>query len=265
MYRKFKYIPLVMLGFLCCCQAPEEDLTIENQKNGKIIIGEELQIDKSKVVAFYKQTPTPTDSTDIVIHRNSLAWASYITGLILLEHPELKDSLQPHIVNQTIDLKLLVGDQPLVPIFRTYFSARMQQYVYQGQPGGASVPTPPYPITSTGGGGTPQIPSEAVEAYIAFLIEENCSELYFPKGLNVSLNEFTTLSHPLFPSSGIDTNDGIRLYFHDNGNLNGSEMAVNEVYVTNHDNVIIARPFSNPQNPYCDYTIDYTTFLEGPF
>ncbi|WP_298516813.1 hypothetical protein [uncultured Kordia sp.] len=233
---------------------------------------EEQAIDNTKTEITPKSFgTTANDYTQREILEINLKWTSYITGSVLRNDPASRLEVAALLQNgnNVIKLHQLFGNNSA---FENKFQEFTDWYLFMGYPNHDK--TRPNPPPQGIGGGH----SNLTAAFMNYILNEHCIELYFPKSM-VFVGEFniTTTGHPMNATD--DSNDGIIRYFspltvNTNGTLLYStthEVTVNDAYVQNRDNIIIARPYKNLNSPIggtdCSYTqysdiADFTDFLD---
>ncbi|MGH1386732.1 hypothetical protein [Kordia sp.] len=184
----------------------------------------------------------------------NLRWTAYIAGSVLRNSPEAQNQVAILLQNGNTVIHLaalLENDTAFANKFREFASL----YFILGNPNHDKTrPNPP-----------PQgNPINLTNIFIDYILNENCIELYFPKSMDYTgAYNITTTGHPM--NAIDDFNDGIiRYYSPIMVNVNGSllystthEVTVNDAYVQNNDNIIIARPYRSVHNviggPDCFY------------
>ncbi|MEZ4874227.1 MAG: hypothetical protein R2793_01920 [Flavobacteriaceae bacterium] len=193
-----------------------------------------------------------------------MAWASFISGRILFEDEDIRDSISILAFQQgnAISLNDLLGNAPVNDDFKDYFIDLLTEYIsYSENPGcpDGEEQIPPVPIEH--GNITVQ---GKVTNYLNYMLAQNCVELYFPNDVSPSVKNVTTVSHPLTVGN---SNVGIKRYTNINTCGFSTILAtVNPIYVNStNSNVIVARPIKDTSNSNCGYTqynFDFTDFLE---
>ena len=207
-----------------------------------------------------------------------LHWLSATTSKVLRYYPSARAEVLNEFngpTDNTISAEALIGSGSGLLTFETAFQIEFKKYLNPGDPTtDNSRPTPPPVPVGVG----PSTPQQIYDMYKNIMLVENCVELYFPDGLDLT-GPFTTTatSHPLTSSN---SNEGIlRLYSAfgtgvddpQNGGSLSSFVVVDSSYLNHEGNVIVARPIRNAssgpgQNVNCDYTqyngIVFTDFLD---
>lgn len=123
-------------------------------------------------------------------------------------------------------------------------------------------------------GGIPTGPnpdSAEVQAFMDYILLDNCLELYFPYDMDYTGSfSITSVAHPLTTETG---NQGSKRNFAIGGvDIGGGgptslteAVQVDNVYVSNNNNIILVRPFVVETTSSCEYDqyshIDFTDFL----
>ncbi|MFK7748480.1 MAG: hypothetical protein AB8B65_08825 [Kordia sp.] len=202
----------------------------------------------------------------------NLQWTAYIAGSVLRNSPEAQNEVAALLQNGNNSIKLheLLDNNTA---FANKFIERTNWYLLIGWPNHDKTRPNPPPQGIDGGGH-----SSLTGLFINYLLYENCIELYFPKSMNYTGNyTITTTGHPMNATDNF--NEGIiRHYTPLTVNTNGTllfstthQVTVNDAYVQNYDNIIIARPYrtlhSEIEGTDCFYSqyddiSDFTDFLD---
>lgn len=184
----------------------------------------------------------------------NLRWAAYIAGSVLRNSPDAQNQVAILLQNgnTVINLNQLLENDTA---FANKFRELTEQYFLVGYPNHDKTrPNPP-----------PQgAPINLPNIFIDYILQDNCIELYFPKSMSYTgAYNITSTGHPMNATD--DSNDGIIRYYSPlMVNVNGTfiystthEVTVNDAYIQNNDNIIIARPyrsvFTEVGGPNCFY------------
>ncbi|AXG70786.1 hypothetical protein KORDIASMS9_03032 [Kordia sp. SMS9] len=250
---------LVLLLFVCSCK--QENL--ENE--------EELVKETSKSEMTPKNFSTINDGySQREILEINLNWVSYIAGSVLREDAAARQEVATLLQNgnKVIKLNQLLDNNSA---FAIKFIERTNLYLFMGYPNHDK--TRPNPPPQGIGGGSSNLTAQ----FIDYILYNHCIELYFPKSVNF-VGEFSisTTGHPM---NDVDTsNEGIIRYFEPLVVTPFADLlstthliTVSYSYLHNAQNVIIARPYRNSNDPitginctYIQYNdiSDFTDFLE---
>lgn len=252
------------LAALCClllasCQV-EQDEVIENNANLTTTVAPQLG-------PGGLQQPDPDDDS---VEEQSLAWAAYTAGSVLYKNSVIQQELAPFLNSSTksLSLDLLLGPNSQTPLFRARFMSRFQLFVdcslgnVAGDdcPGGSNSPGDPAcpPCTGLSAGAEAQ-------AFVDYLVNENCLEFYLPRGFQFALSdELTTAAHSM--NDVFHTNKGF--LFENSGFHPIPQNAISPSYVqTRGHTFIIGRPVRAGLNSQCSYSEfnvnDFEDFLYG--
>lgn len=194
---------------------------------------------------------------------NHLDWVAYITAKIVHDNNNTAErnllvSLLSTNNTIAIDELLDVSTNPQSSTFEGKFKSLLILAHYGPEPGDGE--EEPDPVCDTC-----EDNNVFYNNFKNYILNDNCVELYFPEGLNLSTNsDVTSVSHPL---TSAQQNDGFRrsygLQYPDNA---ATSVVVNPFYLIGNDNVIVARPVRDLGVQACDYSdypgIDFTDFLD---
>ena len=263
---------LNFLAALCClllfsCQIENEEII---DKSNADITAETSKSQEGNPFIYGGQG----GATEAELFERRLAWASYITGIILYnaQGNVFEGELQPLIDTQTksIALEDLIGPSAIdAPEFHNAFINLLDHYLNDAEVQETGffcrpddpIGGPDEPIVGTGG----FCNCDLVQLYLDYVLVENCIELYFPRGIDfINSSDVTTIAHPL----DVMGNEGRRRVSCTTNNFipNITSNYVNQ----NPHTIIVARPVRDFGNPYCDYeeyseVSDFRTFLDGPW
>lgn len=249
---------LLLLVFVFSCQ--KED--IQNE--------ETQAIDNSKTQVTAKSFSSINDGySQREILEINLRWTSYITGSVLRNDASSRLEVAALLQNgnNVIRLNQLFGNGSA---FETKFYELTNWYLFMGYPNHDK--TRPNPPPQGIGGGH----SNLAASFMNYILNTNCIELYFPKSMIFTGSfEITTTGHPMNDTDNF--NDGIVRYYNpvSTSGLGDffsttHDVTVNANYVQHKDNIIIARPYRNTNEPLagnsCNYIqyddiSDFTDFL----
>lgn len=198
----------------------------------------------------------------------SMAWASYVAAQVIYENPSIKTALATYLDgSKVLSMDDALGPNPVNQSFKNEFIRLFEGYVQGchdpaqqgGCPGDNESPGQPVcpPCTGLGIGGEG-------EFLIYYLMNTNCTEFYFPRSIQATINNHvTSTSHPL---TTFNSNEGNLRTSSGIGTL--KVPFVNTSYVnSNFHTIIVMRPYRVAGNcDYSDYSpIDFTDFLDGPW
>ena len=309
-----KSLPLfvILLVALCSMIACEQEVVPESIDAPQLI----QKTDNGDAPAIITETdgPMSKQQNETATFEKRLHWTSFITAKIIRWNISGRNQLVQSLglMNNSVNLNVLIGANSNYPAFNTAFKDYLYYYIEGTRPdpddepedpgfppippGGNGAPDPfdatntlsnPIASKTFDGGGSNNDPSilAAVDAFISYMIEDNCTELYFPNGLNLrGAFELTSTAHPLTSANwnnGIlrtytgqagsisGSDEGIPVCAHYNGCVTHPVASVDDTYLLNNDNIIVARPRRNPfthiDDPclYGQYSgIDFTDFLD---
>ncbi|MEP2937649.1 MAG: hypothetical protein ABJM06_09975 [Gilvibacter sp.] len=264
---------------LFSCEREDADaLDVEAQKSAVVL--------NSDVDGDTMRGSGDDDEPEFDEFTETLPWVSFITGKVLKEYPSSRSEVNLKMdPNGVIKLdQLLTADGTLNGLsfnknFKTVLEILLCQQVDCGKPEEELVTPPNGPFNGGGGGGFASggsmvvsselspVVEEMADAFMDYIINQNCIELYFPKGQMIYFGDFeiTSTSHPMNNSV---KNDGYkRLYTPLITGENCEVEMVNLTYVTNNKNIIVARPYAMASpSASCIYTsygvTDFTQFLD---
>jgi len=252
------------LAALCCllvfsCQV-EQDEVIENKANLTTTVAPQ----------FGPGGLLQPDPDDDSVLEQSLAWASYTAGSVLYKDSTLQNELTPHLNSSTksLSFELLLGPNSQTPLFRSRFMNRFQLFVDcslglvidDDCPGGGNSPGDPAcpPCTGFNAGAEAQ-------AFVDYLVNENCLEFYLPRGFQFGASdEITTLAHSM--NDLFITNKGFLFEYSAFHPEPLGRVGASYVQTRTHT-FIIGRPVRVAVDTNCAYNnvnvVDFNDFLEG--
>ncbi|MDC8003036.1 hypothetical protein POV27_03180 [Aureisphaera galaxeae] len=212
------------------------------------------------------------DSEEDMFERQ-LLWLSATTSRVLRYHPAARTEFllaQGVSAEGTLSAETLLGDTSTLDAFKAAFE---EEFIYYLNPPDPDSDNSPPKVPPVQGGAPDANPDWIYQQYLSIILDSNCVELYFPTGLDLSGSFITTAtSHPLTTQM---CNEGIKRLYHQPFARPGlgsftSFVIVDDTYVANNDNVIVARPVrstgdASPFDPclYNQYPgIDFTLFLD---
>ncbi|MEL6811380.1 MAG: hypothetical protein AAFP76_08610 [Bacteroidota bacterium] len=260
--KKSFLLVAVISAFLFACEADSPEIQTEAEVD--LTSPQTIELSQFSPVRGQGGGLTPSEELE-----KSMDWASYTLAYVLFETPSYKIQLTTHLNgSKTISLEDLLGATPVIPNLKSDFLSTFQQFVDAcsssglggGCPGDGSSPGDPEcppceGFTNQGAG----------NILISYLIEQNCTELYLPRGIVSTSNVITSTAHPLDTGSA----------YHNTGNeryaisLSGSpDVGVTPNYVNIHNHtILVVRPFRNLSETDCLYSqysdINFTDFLQG--
>ncbi|TCI94860.1 hypothetical protein [Tenacibaculum sp. M341] len=229
-------------------------------------------------------------SSEITDFDNQLQWSSYIAARVVLGNQQAREEVYTKLNGENvISLNDLIGrqvgfDSP----FKSGFYALLRQYILLDVDF-SSIPrvnpvhgnqSPPRPIptkVSDSGSSAFGVPVSSfvdflVTAFVADMVDNNCLELYFPKGF--SLEPFSNSTSIVVSSAHPLIQEGFNVgYLQTARPLSGSNeisstsILVNDQLLANSslENIIIIRPYRElnleESCTYPDYVEDFTIFM----
>ncbi|WP_298516811.1 hypothetical protein [uncultured Kordia sp.] len=222
--------------------------------------------------------------TEREIMEINLRWTAFITGYVLRHNSEAQHEVATLLQNGNRVIKLsdlLVEGSAFHFEFIGYIGDYLN--ITEGMQGNPNVdktrPNPP-PQGIDDGEAIPNnttiavgITIDYIPFFMDYILTENCIELYFPKSM-VFAGQFsiTSAGHSMTDKN---LNDGIIRYYNeqliDGEYFFTDNVIVNDRYIQNNDNIIIARPYRNTNTTIggidCNYTqyndiVDFTDFLD---
>lgn len=276
----FKSLMIMALAVvLFSCEKEETELLdIEAQKSAVVI--------DSNTEDALRSVTEDDDDPAFDQFTETLPWVSYITAKVLKDYPATRSEVNIKMdPNDVIKLdQLVTADGTLNGLsfnkrFKDVLELLICQQIDCGKPEEEIVTPPNGPFNGGGGGGfapdlDPTVFSsfegdvqELASAFLNYMIEENCVELYFPKGQLIYFGNFeiTTTSHPM--NNNVKNTGYKRLHTPLITGENCTVELVDLTYVSNNNNIIIARPFpALTVGMDCDYSSygvsDFTQFLD---
>ncbi|KAA3620331.1 MAG: hypothetical protein DWP94_12800 [Flavobacterium sp.] len=213
-------------------------------------------------------------NNNTIDHEHGLAWAAFISAKILYNtnNTSERSFFNTNYGSQSyVSFDDLVGSSAQHLGFKNKFIDMLTDYIggtgYSGSIGcpGDEDDTPGQPVVD-GGDITVQ---GKVQLFLQFLLDDNCTELYFPVGMSLSgKTEVTAVAHPF--AYDLSVNNGWRR-FNDLGCENTEAVSVNDQYISpgGNENIIVGRlrkSYGVIQCTYPEYSnIDFTLFLDGPY
>ncbi|MFK8102245.1 MAG: hypothetical protein AB8G15_06970 [Saprospiraceae bacterium] len=250
---KFLFITLIFFNFLAC-QSQREEILLETPSASANATEVNLRMLSEEEIKFEK----------------GMQWTAFIAAKVLHNYPATRFEVISLIdaQEQTINLDDLLGPSSLAPNFKTHFSEMLLPFF--GIPGKPSEEedTPPRPILRGQSKNGPisdslklngkvrlNYNSEALAEFLSFILDENCILLFFPNGLDFNYGfTLTSTAHPLTIAQ---KNRGIlRLGPHEillEGQKESIDVTVNEFYVDEGTNIIVARPTRDLLHTHCYY------------
>ncbi len=263
---KFLFIALIFLNLLACHSQREETLLeIPSASANEIAVNERL-----------------LSKEEIQLERG-MQWTAFFTAKVLQDFPATRSEVVNliHAEEQTIRLEDLLGPSTLAPTFKTHFLEIILPYFDPQPKPTEEEDTPPRPIIRgqakseidlnplKPGGTNFNYNLEASLAFLASMLEENCVVLFFPNNLNFDYGfSLTSTAHPLTLAQ---ENLGILRFGPHQIILEGTKKSidvnVNQAYVNDGTNVIVARPTRNILHTHCYYPslnlIHFPNFLNN--
>ncbi|MBC8757090.1 hypothetical protein H2O64_20625 [Kordia sp. YSTF-M3] len=230
------------------------------QKEGSLFEEEAIQ---SKPITL-KSFETTSNYSEREILEINMRWTAYIAGSVLRDNLDAKLEIAALLQNgnRVIRLNQLLENNTA---FADAFRNQTNFYFIEGRPSHDKTRPNPPPQGINGGGH-----SSLTGLFISYILNQQCIELYFPKSMNYTGNyTITTTGHSMNPLENF--NDGIIRYYDPLlGTTTGSEgdnvystthnVIVTNAYVNNYDNIIIARPYRNFDEPINDTNCSYTQY-----
>ena len=234
---------------------------------------------------------------EAVALQHSLQWISYTTTSAIFNDIAAKNQFLNRInyvpftnnSDTIIDIEDLIGDNiPDADPFKAAFRAELVHivslfYLNGGCPLGPSeAPEPPLDSGSGGNGmpiipngftqSSPDIPNESipsptdiedmVDAFITYILSDECIEIYLPIGFTATFTEITSSAHPV---STATINNGYRMHLFEGCGLiypatEGVGVNIGYTYYAEGP-IIIARPTKSRRCLYANYDFDFKDFL----
>lgn len=261
--RLLNYLLLLLL-FTTACQNKNERIDLE--PDPEIIIAETSNVEDETNTTVQRSK----DEKPVNILELRMQWVSYITGRVLRYNNTARLEVLQLLPEGTevIALEDLLENRNPTE-FSSSFIDMLELFITiideNGKPGLAE-DSPP-----GGGGGSSSNPTlELVQLFLNYVLNENCIELYFPKGLSFTPEfEITSTAHPLTLEN---ENYGYLRYYEPiligEEEILVEEITFNPTYLNQADNIIIARPvrpdFIPDSQAVCNYEqyqeIDFTLF-----
>lgn len=288
-------IPILLFTFftiLLSCNADDISTQEDTMQSSDIttLITKVETIDHTDVGSSLGPSTSMTPQAIALEH--TLQWISFTTASLIYSDTAARNYFL-ELVNympftnysdHTIAIYDLIGvDTPNTNAFKIAFRTHLielvsQSYVTEGCPlGPTEAPEPPLD-TGNGGNGSPIMPTsfeasrastpstseieEMVDAFLAYIIADECIEIYLPTGITSTFTEIISSAHPM--NTG-DTNNGYRIhtiqscgFFH----TISQDQGITPEYVYNAGGpIIIARPTKSRGCEYLSYPFDFTQFL----
>jgi len=229
------YIALILVLALIGCQKEEVEQLEASTEVNQIIRTNATEITPSNK-GF---TIDPVAEASKLEFSKSLQWTSFLAARTLKNSASARTDF--HNGSDLIgiyDMNELLDPDGAFPNFNEEFRRVLVLYA-AGRPDLEHEPDRPL----TGGGNGMPV-SAQVQAYLDFVLVDHCIELFVPNGLNMFSTEYSTTGHPL---NGDTENFGYRRLavpiWNDGSFINVVDIPIlNELYVQNTPNVIIARP-----------------------
>ncbi|MGH1386733.1 hypothetical protein [Kordia sp.] len=254
-------ISLLLLLFVFYCQ--KEDVRNEEETATDIML-------KSLTT-----TAPSTSYTEREIMEINLRWTAYITGYVLRHDTAARHQVAALLQNGNRVIKLsdvLVENTAFDDGFKNYLIANFSGGNQTSPEPPKGRPNPPPPGIYDGDSFPSDTGTNPVDHFINYILTDNCIELYFPKSMVFSAQfTITSTGHSMTDKN---FNDGaIRYYdeqFIDGEYTITDNVIMNDTYILNNDNIIIARPYRNslgPRRNNCNYSqyddiTDFTDFLD---
>ena len=185
---------------------------------------------------------------------NNMQWVAFMTAQILIKEVDganqfvnLCNSGMINNDHAIVKLSDLLSIQQTDQSFRDAFEHEFNifnDYVQnpcenQGKPKLRPTPPPCDPMPCA-------LPNQTFEAYIDYLLEEHCLEIYVTAGLDLSQNIFSS-AHPMNT-----TNMNIGFEHYDSNECNVNQISIHGSVIGNiYDNLIVVRPYRAADE--CDY------------
>ena len=233
---------------------------------------------------------------------HTMQWIAYTTTSVIYYDTAAKDQFLNRInynpltnySDPTIDIKDLIGDTILdTDVFKIAFRDHLIQIFSSHYDviattgtcpiGPSEAPEPPLD-SGTGGNGSPVIPGgpshfiqsrsniippsqieieNMVDAFIAYILSDECIEIYLPIGITQTFTEITSAGHPM---SAATINSGYHTFLFETCQIfvpATDNVNVNQGYANNANGpIIIARPKKSRECLYTSYNFDFTAFLD---
>ncbi len=237
-----KTLALVCLIFTSC-QTDNVEIPIDNEINSE------------------KKVPELTDksSYDALLFEGRMQWTAFIAAKVLLHNKNARTEVTNMISNKTIALEDLINtDDVTETAFEQDFMYELTEYYrYVRNP---EEDRPPHGISGCCTNGTAE---EHAAAFVNYMVNMNCVELYFPNYIIYAGNNPTEISSTAHPLTEFDSNYGYIRYAELQSDSPTDEVIVNQNYVDTHHIMIIARPVRDTER--CEYrdipVDDFTEFL----
>jgi len=266
--KKYKSLMIMVLSMvLFSCEKENVDVVDNSSPDGSALITKEGE----------EPASDPLQQT--------LQWTSFATMQTLYDNPSTRADFSEIIGSgNVVQMEDLIGST-VSSNFKTRFMQVMYGYINlelnPGHPKAEGDPPNP-PITQNPPPPPIGDPSyDQVQDYLDQFIDEvlilNCIELYIPNRLKFYDDgfEMTSTAHPLDASNSNQGHKKALTFFPDMIVEAGywtlwiTIQTVNDTYVANNENVIVARPFRPvgpvlPSDPcvYPEYPSDFTLFLD---
>lgn len=265
--KKTLPILIVLLFVLCACEKEQQDISEEESLNLNTPVNDDMAHGRGNDCCHEEN-----------FFERQLHWFSATTSRVLRYHPAARNELATEVSNSllnTVSAEMLLDDNSSLVKFETAFKAEFIYYLSPLDPSTDNTAPNPPPVPGSFPGGTDV--NVIYEAYKDVLLNENCVELYFPTGLDITTPfNSTATAHPLTTAN---INEGIlRVYSLAPGGAGGSTstslstpVEVDDSYVNRNANVIVARPIRISSSEIsgatdCTYTqysgIVFTDFLD---
>ncbi|MDC7994283.1 hypothetical protein [Altibacter sp. HG106] len=287
-----KSLPLlvIIIVVLCSMIACEQEVVPASTDTQQLI--QQTSNEDSPSTIIETDGPMSKQRNETATFEKRLHWTSFITAKIIRYNTTGRSQLVQSLglMNNTVNLNILIGDNSNYPAFNAAFKDYLYYYIEGTRPDPDDEPEDPgFPPVPPGGNSAPDLldntsvsyvgPAQmksfddndgnndpailaAIDVFISYMIDDNCTELYFPNGLNLNGSfELTSTAHPLTTanwnngilrtytgqSGGISGSDGRNpVCAHYNGCVTHAVASVDNTYVLNNDNIIVARPKRNP-------------------
>lgn len=288
-------IPILVLTFFTVLTSCDTDDTVfqENSINSNdlTIITVQTEALENNYTENARGFSTSVLTPEAAALEHTLQWISFTTANVIYNNQIAKDKFldRIHYVPFTnnsdtiIDIEGLIGPDipdtdPFKIAFRDHLIQLVSLFYVSGCPLGSSESPEPPLNSGTGGNGMPIIPGgfmqsnttiptldsieEMVDDFIAYILADECIEIYLPIGITSTFTEITSSAHPM--NTDTMNNGYYTLPYTGCADINYETLDVNVdldyTYNTNGP-VIIARPTKSRRCLYNNFDFDFTDFL----
>lgn len=207
-----------------------------------------------------------------------MQWASFITAKIFCENQSARDEVAEQLLETQTDhisISQLIVSAEHTPVFKRHFIDLVYYYRLvissNGRPNHNEVIPPPSSpsllelLSSPSPTIFSTLESAEVDAYINFLTQENCTELFFLNQLRNEDDSYLSTAHPMV-EGGAENYSFLRSCGDCTlGGVCVKEMTIDDRQVDAEYEIIVCRPYRLTNGSACLYPqfegIDFTLFL----